>query len=71
MSATDICLSKQEVAALCRSPQRKRQLGFLQANGIRHYKDAHGWPVVLRSTVDGIQPLEQPEATTWRSNKAA
>ena len=44
-----LCLSRSEVAELCRTPQRVRQCAFLRSNGIRHYVDANGWPVVLRS----------------------
>lgn len=66
----ELCLSRDEVAELCRTPQRARQARFLQQNGIRHYLDAHGWPVVLRSAVD---PAEAPATTrpAWKSNKAA
>lgn len=67
---SDLCLSRDEVAELCRTPQRARQAAFLRSNGIKHYLDAHGWPVVLRSAVD---PAEKVAATrpTWKSNKAA
>lgn len=70
MGAADICLSRDEVRQLCRTPQRARQAKFLRANGIRHYLDAHGWPVVLRSAVD---PTEKPSdaVSRWKSNKAA
>lgn len=70
MATTDLCLSRDEVAELCRTPQRARQAHFLRTNGIRHYLDAHGWPVVLRSAVD---PTEKPAAASqsWKSNKAA
>jgi len=67
---SELCLSRDEVAELCRSPQRARQAAFLRSNGIKHYLDAHGWPVVLRSAVD---PTEKASATrpAWKSNKAA
>lgn len=66
----DLCLSRDEVAQLCRSPQRARQQAFLRQNGIRHYLDSHGWPVVLRSAVD---PAAEREAAlpAWKPNKAA
>ena len=66
----DICLSRAEIAAMTRTPQRARQAAFLRQNGIRHYIDAHGWPVVLRSAVEGGQSTAPP-ATGWKPNKAA
>ncbi len=70
MSAADLCLSRREVGDLCRTPQRARQVAFLVKNGIRHYLDAHGWPVVLRSTLEGL-PAQEQAATGWKPNKAA
>ncbi|MBO9717472.1 MAG: DUF4224 domain-containing protein [Pseudoxanthomonas sp.] len=70
MAAADLCLSRQEVAQLTRTPQRARQVAFLRQNGIRHYLDAHGWPVVLRSAVEGTQPASAAPAA-WKPNKAA
>lgn len=66
-----IALSKREVAELTRTPQRARQAAFLRQNGIRHYLDSHGWPVVLRSTIDGIAAQEAPALKGWKPNKAA
>lgn len=68
--ADGLALSKHEVAELCRTPQKARQLAFLRQNGIRHYLDAHGWPVVLRSTIDGM-PAQEQAAVGWKPNKAA
>ncbi len=65
-----LALSKREVAELCRTPQKARQLAFLRQNGIRHYLDAHGWPVVLRTTLEGM-PAQEQAATGWKPNKAA
>lgn len=62
-------LSRREIAELTRSPQRARQAAFLRQNGIRHYLDAHGWPVVLRSAVGEIAACDAPEHTWW-PNKA-
>ena len=70
MSAAELCLSKHEVAELCRTPQRKRQAAFLRQNGIRHYLDAYGWPVVLRATLAGL-PAQEHAAVGWKPNKAA
>jgi hypothetical protein len=66
----NLCLSKREVAELCRSPQRRRQVAFLRLNGIRHYLDAGGWPVVLRSAVESIGAAPAAPAP-WKPNKAA
>lgn len=67
--ATQLCLSRDEIRDLCRSPQRERQLRFLRQNGIRHYVDAYGWPVVLRSAVGEPVKKEEPVTLTWVSNK--
>lgn len=63
-------LSKREVADLCGSPQRKHQIGFLCLNGIPHYVDAHGWPVVVRSAVDPTI-ARVAESRAWKSKKVA
>lgn len=68
--ADRLVLSREELAALCRTPQRARQVAFLRSNGIRHYVDAHGWPVVLRSTLES-EPAPAEQARGWKSNKAA
>ena len=65
-----LCLSRSEVAELCRTPQRVRQCAFLRSNGIRHYVDSRGWPVVLRSAVEDREQ-DPGTATTWKPNKAA
>lgn len=69
MTKTDLCLSREEIRQLSRTPQKARQLDFLRRNGIRHYVDAYGWPVVLRSAVGASspQPTERP---VWKPNKA-
>lgn len=66
----DPFMSRKDIAALCRTPQRARQAAFLRQNGIRHYLDAHGWPVVLWSAVEGVYDKAQA-ASAWKSNKAA
>jgi hypothetical protein len=65
-----ICLSREEIAELARTPQRKRQIEFMRKNGIRHYIDANGWPVVTRAAVEGESGSEQA-VQPWKSNKAA
>lgn len=70
MGAADLCLSRREIAELCRTPQRARQVAFMRNNGIRHYLDAHGWPVVLRSAVEG-DSRAATAAPAWKPNKAA
>lgn len=70
MSA-ELCLSRAEIAALTRTPLKARQREFLQRNGIRHYVDGHGWPVVLRSAVEGNPAPSGETAGAWKPNKAA
>lgn len=65
-----LTLSRNEVRELTRSPQRAKQAAFLRKNGIPHYLDAHGWPVVLRSAVDGSGQAQAAPAK-WTPNKAA
>jgi hypothetical protein len=65
-----LCLTRDEIAELTRSKLKAKQVAFLVRNGIRHYLDAYGWPVVTRAAV-GVAPespvADEPE---WRSNKA-
>ncbi|MGQ5267719.1 DUF4224 domain-containing protein [Xanthomonas arboricola] len=69
---SELCLSLDEVAELCRTPQRARQAAFLRSNGIRHYLDAHGRPVVLRSAVEPTATkVAGATAVPWKSNKVA
>ena len=68
--AENLCLSRTEIAELTRAHTRARQLAFLRKNGIRHYVDAHGWPVVTRAAVDGV-PDKAPAKPAWQSSKAA
>ena len=66
----DLVLSRSEIAQLARSPLKARQVAFLRDNGIRHYVDGYGWPVVLRSAVEGGDAAS-PAAAAWKPNKAA
>ncbi|AAO28263.1 DUF4224 domain-containing protein [Xylella fastidiosa subsp. fastidiosa] len=68
--AAGLCLSRSEVAELCGTPQRARQAAFLRKNGIRHYLDAHDWPVVLRAAIDAMPPSAVVRPV-WKSNKVA
>lgn len=63
-------LSRDEIRDLTRTPQRKRQAKFLRDNGIRHYLDAYGWPVVLWSEIEGT-PERKKAGTEWEHGKAA
>jgi hypothetical protein len=65
-----LCLTRAELAELTRTKLKAGQASFLRANGIRHYVDAHGWPVVTRAAVEGTAELAQAP-TRWKSNKAA
>lgn len=67
---SQLCLSRDELTELCRTPRKAGQLQFLRQNGIRHYVDAHGWPVVTRAAVEGQPDQAQPK-TGWKSNKEA
>lgn len=62
-------LSKAEVRRLTRTPIKVRQVAFFRQNGIRHYLDSDGWPVVLRSAVESGDTAVMPKA--WKPNKAA
>jgi hypothetical protein len=64
-----LCLSREEVRELTRTPILARQVDFLRRNGIRHYLDPHGRPVVLRSAVEGDSAPAKPQG--WSPNKAA
>lgn len=66
---SNIVLSRAEVKDLCRTRLRAGQARFLQQNGIRHYIDAHGWPVVLRAHIEDAQAAAP--VAVWKSNKAA
>jgi hypothetical protein len=66
-----LCLSRAEIAELTRTPIRRRQVAFLRANGIRHYVDSYGWPVVVRSAIEGGPAEAGAAASKWKPNKAA
>lgn len=65
-----LCLTRDELTELCRTPRKARQLQFLRQNGIRHYLDGYGWPVVTRAAVEGQKDSEQADRP-WKPNKAA
>lgn len=65
-----IALTRDEIAILTRSKLKAGQLAFLRQNGIRHYVDAHGWPVVTRAAVEGERDQAQAPVS-WKPNKAA
>jgi len=68
---SNLCLSKTEIAELTRAQTKARQVAFLQKNGIRHYIDAHGWPVVTRAAI-GVAPAheDKPARIPWMPNEA-
>lgn len=68
---TGLTLSRDEVYELTRARSRKRQVQFLAKNGIRHYVDAFGWPVVLRSAVESDSTTPAANTPIWKPNKAA
>ena len=65
-----IALTRDEIAELTRTKLKAGQAAFLRQNGIRHYVDAHGWPVVTRAAVEGERDQAQAPVR-WKSNKAA
>lgn len=69
MAEKSLCLSRDEVTELCRTPMRAKQQAFLVRNGIRHYLDNYGWPVVVRSAIEG-EPKVAKATPGWKSNKA-
>lgn len=66
----DLCLSRDEIRGMARTPIRARQAKFLRDNGIKHYIDPHGWPVVLRATVE-VNNAAPDAGKAWKPNKAA
>jgi hypothetical protein len=64
-----LCLSRDEIAELTRSRTRAGQVAFFVRNGIRHYIDGHGWPVVTRAAVDA-QPGPGQDKPAWAPAKA-
>jgi hypothetical protein len=66
-----LCLSREEIAEFTRAHTRARQLAFLRKNGIRHYVDNAGWPVVTLVAI-GVVAADDPLITRkpWKSNKA-
>jgi Domain of unknown function (DUF4224) len=66
----NLCLTRDELAELTRCKFKAGQVAFLVKNGIRHYLDAHGWPVVTRAAIGiGVETDGKPIAPRWRSNK--
>lgn len=65
-----LCLTREELAELTRTKLKAGQVKFLIKNGIRHYVDAHGWPVVTRAAIGiGDEAKENPPLPRWRPNK--
>jgi hypothetical protein len=65
-----IALTRGEIAELTRTKLKVGQAAFLRQNGIRHYVDAHGWPVVTRAAVEGDREAAHAPVS-WKPNKAA
>jgi hypothetical protein len=60
-------LSRDDIREMTRTPQRARQVAFFVRNGIRHYVDEHGWPVVTWAAVEGQRDVPK-SPPVWRSN---
>lgn len=65
-----LCLTRDEIAELTRAKGRAKQVAFLVRNGIRHYLDDRGWPVVTRAAIEG-QPDSVQTPAPWKPRKAA
>lgn len=63
-------LSRAQIAEFTRAHTRAKQLRVLRKNGIRHYVDDGGWPIVTTSAVEGMRESEQDRAI-WKPAKAA
>lgn len=61
--------SHGQVAEFTGAHTRAGQIRNLVRNGVRHTINAAGWPVVMRSTVEGSEAT--PAAPKWKPNKAA
>lgn len=61
---TETFLSREEISELTGAKTRRKQFAVLRTNGIRHYTNAAGWPVVARSAVEGEPPKR--EETRWQ-----
>ncbi|WP_312318892.1 DUF4224 domain-containing protein [Stenotrophomonas sp.] len=73
-TATDVCLSREEMRSLCGTPYREKQLEFLILNGIAHYKGLDGRPRVLWATLEGAPDASVAQARAvaeWKPNKVA
>ena len=69
MSA-ELWLSRDEIAQMTRAHTKRLQLQFLRVNGIKHYVDRHGWPVVSRAVAETEGAITAANgAEEWRSNK--
>jgi len=66
----NLCLTREELAELTRCKFKAGQVTFLVKNGIRHYLDGHGWPVVTRAAVEGDREAAHAPVS-WKPNKAA
>lgn len=61
-------LSRDELAELTGAKTKARQIAVLQRNGIRHWINAAGQPLVPRCVLAGVAPdREQDQA--WVPNK--
>lgn len=63
----NICFTKKEIAEICRTSRKARQIAFLCRNGVKHFIDAQGWPVVLRSAVEG-EKIVNVDVEPWVPN---
>jgi hypothetical protein len=62
-------LSRDEIAELTGAKTKARQIAILQRNGVRHWINAAGQPVVARCVLEGVAP-EKNADQDWSPNKA-
>jgi len=60
-------LDRDEVITLTDARRKATQIRVLEANRITFFLNASGWPVVLRSAIEGGQRNEKPKQR-WSSN---
>jgi hypothetical protein len=65
-------LTREEIRDMTREKLKVHQLEFLRLNGVKHYVDRRGWPVVSRAVAEaaGYSTAQAAPAPEWKPNKA-
>jgi hypothetical protein len=66
---TDLLLTRLEIVDLTGARTRAGQIAVLRNNGIRHFINRAGWPVVPRSAIDAT-PATRQDQQPWQPRKA-